>query len=203
MTRDWVFVHMPKTGGTFVRKVMREHAPAAWQMDELHEHVKAHETPASHAHLPKFGFARNPLSWYVSWFHYFKHRINTNKFWAEASDDGAKSFAETLRTVLAMPRTQGVVEHGIAGGPFTQYLQKFFGPGLADATVFKMETLRDDLVGFLEQHGGLPKPMAAAIRHNAKANPSGHQGWQAYYDAELEATVRERDAAVFDHFGYD
>jgi len=202
LTRDWVFVHMPKTGGSFVRKLMRAHAPQDWQMRELHEHVPASETPDSHRERPKFGFARHPLTWYVSWYHYLRQQPKGNKRFLEASDGGSRSFAETLRAIFSMPRNQGTVERGIPGGPFTQYLQIMFGPGLELATVFKMETLREDLIGFLRNHGEVPEALEVAALADAKVNTSGHGGWRAHYDAELEALVRERDAAVFEHFGY-
>jgi len=206
LTRHWVFVHMPKTGGSFVRKICRDHAPAQWQMSELHEHVMASDTPASHRHLPKFGFARNPLTWYVSWYHYFQK--HPNLFFGEMSGDGNRPFDETLRTLFAHPVVQGTVEGGIPGGPLTQYLQRFFGPGLSLAQVFKVETLRADLLAFLRSHNGddgqeLPEPLETAICSQPTVNPSEHAPWRRYYDADLEAMVREREQPIFDHFGYD
>jgi len=196
-TRDFVFVHIPKTGGTFVRRVFRDHAPAEWAMEEIEDHVPARQTPEPHADKPKFGFARNPFTWYVSWYHYFSAR--PNDFFLGVSADGQRPFAETMRALIDAPQVRG----GIHGGPFTLYLQHFFGQELELAEVFKMETLREDLAAWLARFGPVPPAMQRAIAEHEVVNRSAHGGWREYYDDELFETVVRLDRGVFQWFGYD
>ena len=195
-TRDFVFVHIPKTGGTFVRKLFRDHAPADWQVEEVEDHITARAVPEPHADKPKFGFARNPFTWYVSWYHYFLD--HPNDFFAGVSADGNRSFPDTVRALIDSPQVLG----GIHGGPFTLYLQHFFGQELELAQVFKMETLRDDLAAWLQRFADVPPAMLEAIAHHEPVNRSRHQDWREYYDDALYETVATLDRGVFDWFGY-
>jgi len=65
---DFVFLHIPKTGGTFVQRVISEHLP---DVDiGLYTHTCYDDFPEDARHLPGFYVIRNPWDWYVSWVHY-------------------------------------------------------------------------------------------------------------------------------------
>lgn len=90
VTPDFVYVHMPKTGGTFVsevverlyadrklprplrslRKAAARHVPAVPPYEppvrRFEKHAFASQVPADAAHLPLVGCVRNPLDRYVS-----------------------------------------------------------------------------------------------------------------------------------------
>ena len=52
LTRHFVFVHIPKTGGNFVRELLEQHAPEDWQVQRLEDHLTYEHIPASHRDLP-------------------------------------------------------------------------------------------------------------------------------------------------------
>ena len=91
ITEQFVFVHMPKTGGTFVAHVLRDIYTPEWLRSrflrqllfkvansvivkftieaphiELKKHAPCREIPSRYAHLPIVSCMRNPLDWYVS-----------------------------------------------------------------------------------------------------------------------------------------
>lgn len=67
VTNDFVFVHMPKTGGTFVRSVLNKVYPKALHFSK---HGTCAEVPEEYRHLPLLSIVRNPFDRYVSQYHY-------------------------------------------------------------------------------------------------------------------------------------
>lgn len=196
LTRHFVFVHVPKTGGNFVRAVLERHAPADWQVRRLADHQTYADIPATHAGLPMLAFVRNPFAWYVSWFH-FQQKARDD-FFLRISDGGRLGFADSMRRALA---SGPALEHG--EGPFLQTLWSMLGPGLEGARVGRMETLRADLLRLMGEICDVPESMAAAIEALPSQNKSAHGHYSRYYDAELRALVRQKDGPIFDHFGYE
>lgn len=64
VTNNAVFLHVPKTGGTWVKEVLSSH-----QLD-FKEHSL--DIPATHDNKPVFVFVRNPWAWHVSFYNYMK-----------------------------------------------------------------------------------------------------------------------------------
>jgi hypothetical protein len=103
VTNDFVFVHIPKTGGTFIDVVLRNHLAVADYQAE--RHAPHSSLPAKWRHLPSFCVIRNPWDWYVSWYHYptqskpGQARTNPVKqgLWWSAFDEGRASFEEAVR----------------------------------------------------------------------------------------------------------
>lgn len=195
LCRRFVFLHVPKTGGNFVREVLERHAPPEWQLQRGADHATHADVPASHRGLPKLAFVRNPYAWYVSWFHF--QRKTRDPFFLQISDGGRLDFAATLRAVF---QSGGALEHG--EGPFLQSLWEMLGRGLEGCRVGKMETMREDLLRLLSEVETVPSTLAAAIAALPRQNTSAHDHYARYYDAELRDLVRQKDGPIFDHFGY-
>ena len=69
VTPYFVYVHVPKTGGNFVRKVAERHFEIVWTSaigDDPRQHVPYSSVPSEYAELPAISFVRNPWSHYVS-----------------------------------------------------------------------------------------------------------------------------------------
>jgi len=64
VTNNAVFLHIPKTGGTWVKEVLN-----SYQLD-FNEHSL--DIPDSHRNKPVFVFVRNPWAWHVSFYNYMK-----------------------------------------------------------------------------------------------------------------------------------
>lgn len=95
ITNQFVFVHMPKTGGTFVSQVLRDLSMPSWIQPklarkvffrvkntttralgfgsssiELEKHATCNQIPEKYRGLPIIGCMRNPFDWYVSNYHF-------------------------------------------------------------------------------------------------------------------------------------
>ena len=71
LTDDFVFLHNPKTGGTFVTEVL-EHllVPSGRQYVNQYKHGDASNIPLSHSLKPVITNVRNPFDHYASLFHF-------------------------------------------------------------------------------------------------------------------------------------
>lgn len=203
LTRHFVFVHIPKTGGSFVRSVMQRHAPSDWDIQTFDLHPSVKDIPASHQHLPRFAVVRNPFSWYVSWFHYKEQTRGTeDPFFDLVTEGGDLEFDEALRRAFVARE-----ELAAGAGPYTQMLMELVGSGGSGCQFGRMESLRGDLLEFLESAvpaaaGGVPAAMRAAIEQRPPHNTSAHEHFSSYYPPSLRTLVETRDRPVFDLFGY-
>lgn len=196
LCRRFVFVHVPKTGGNFVREVLERHAPPEWQLQRCADHSTYADVPASHRGLPMLAFVRNPYAWYVSWFHF--QQKTRDPFFLTISDNGRLGFADTMRAVFA---SGGALQHG--EGPFLQTLWEMLGRGLEGCRVGKMESMREDLLRLLGEVESVPAAMREAITALPRQNTSAHDHYARYYDDALRDLVRQKDGPIFDYFGYD
>lgn len=195
LTRHFVYLHVPKTGGNFVRRVLTEHAPASWQLEQLDAHADYRQIPASHAALPRLAFTRNPFDWYVSWFH-FQQQVR-DPFFLEISDGGQLDFAATMRRAFA----DGGPLANSSGG-LTQTLLTMLGTGLEGVRVGRIEQLRDELPAMIRSCTEVPAAMQRAIDELPPQNTSRRDHYSSYYDDELRQLVEERERPVLEHFGY-
>lgn len=196
LTRDFVFVHIPKTGGNFVQEILARYAPPEWQLQIFDVHATHEQIPASHRHLPRLAFARNPFSWHVSWFH-FQQRARS-EFFLKISDNDTLGFAATMRRAYT-----GNGPLAQSAGALTQTLLDMLGEGLEGATVGKIENMRPELLRMFRTCTEVPDAMAEAILQVPPQNTSTHRHYSSYYDPELRALIRSKDAPVFDFFGYE
>lgn len=70
-----IFIHTPKTGGSWVSSVL-----AGWAVERLPKHIKCEDITDER---PKFTFVRNPLTWYQSRWSSPSHRerISLGRRW--------------------------------------------------------------------------------------------------------------------------
>ena len=99
ITKHFVFVHLQKTGGNFVKAVCEQHLPPDWLVpNDLDDHTSFHRIPAEHSHLPVFSLIRNPWDWYVSWYHFAvqspqgERDEEPDSLWVRLFDRGGRDF---------------------------------------------------------------------------------------------------------------
>ena len=229
-TRRFLFLHLHKTGGQFVNRVLLRHLPEA---RAIGYHLPRSAAPLELRGLPVIGCVRNPWDWYVSWYAFNLAQPQRNPIFRAVSADGKLDFKHTLVNMLhlgcerlrslrttisaALPETRagnlgsGITRMDMLGfedesrGYFTWLWRYMFFLGTrADSLhAVRMENLRADLLDALRAVG---QPVTAELRHailnNPPINASARRDYRGYYDAELRALVAARDAELVDTYAY-
>jgi len=225
VTDRFVFLHLHKSGGTFVNECLLRFVPEA---HEIGYHLPRHLIPPESRSLPVLGFVRNPWSYYVSWHAFQSARPQPNALYTIASEQGRLGFKDTVRNVLELGSGSARLERLLAEMPtdyvnrginlpafalepirdtglgFYSYLYRYlFGTHDGRLTVGRLEVLRDELPRLI---AGTGLPVSAAMRAYietaAPRNATGHARYTDLYDAELREQVAERDASIIARHGY-
>jgi hypothetical protein len=179
---NFVFLHMLRTGGTFIRYLLRDNGVRFRKFQDKHMGWQ-HLTDESDKAKPVIIFVRNPWEWYVSLYSFEQQYIPGQNAWA------CGSFEEVVRGDLAPP--QDYFEH------FTEGIPE------GNLHVGRYESLRDDAERLLELVGC---PNMVAIKRRLRSSPpvngSTHADYQAYYTPELRDYVASRNARYIEQFGY-
>ncbi len=227
VTPRCVFLHLHKSGGTFVNECLLRFVPGARHVGY---HLPRRMIPAEHARLPVLGFVRNPWSYYVSWYAFQLERPNPNFLFRILSDDGRLDFDTTLRNMLdlgagsvrldmllrALPSAysnQGLNLPNFALAPirdtrlgFYTYLYRYLyqgGAGADPVIVGRMEELREDLQPMLESVGEtVTDEMARFIDRETPRNTSMHAAYAGYYNDSLRDLVARRDEELIARHNY-
>jgi hypothetical protein len=224
-TDRFVFLHLHKSGGTFVNECLLRFLPDA---RHIGYHLPRSLVPPQAAGLPVLGFVRNPWSYYVSWYSFQLERPHPNFLFRILSEEGRLGFEETVRNMLnlgagslrldlllrALPAqysNQGLNLPRFALAPirdtrlgFYSFLYRYlYAGGSKPVVVGRLEVLRDELIPMLESVG---QPVSAEMRryveHEAPTNTSTHAAYAEYYGPALRDLVAERDAEIIARHGY-
>jgi len=98
VTDGFVFLHLHKSGGSFVNEFLKRFYPSA---REIGYHLPWSLVPESHADLPALGLVRNPWSYYVSWYTFQKQRPRPNALFRLLSDDGSLDFEAIVKRLAS------------------------------------------------------------------------------------------------------
>jgi hypothetical protein len=225
LTSHFVFLHLHKSGGTFVNEFLVRFMPDARQVGY---HLPRTMIPPSHAQLPVLGFVRNPWSYYVSWYAFQRSRPQPNALFQTLSKQGSLDFKATIERMVKLDEDEELLDavlralpdqytgRGLnlpnfalapirrSGWGFFSYLCEYiFGKERDSTHIGKMENLREQLPMLLDQVGVQLSSEALAHLHAApRINTSQHAATAAYYDTSLMELVRRKDAAVVERFGY-
>jgi hypothetical protein len=226
VTDRFVFLHLHKSGGTFVSDCLLRFIPSA---REVGYHLPRQRIPAAAAGLPMLGLVRNPWSYYVSWHAFQAGREQPNALYRVTSDDGRLDFKSTIRHLLELATDEarlgrlltelpadygnrGINLPGFAlaairgsGLGFYSFLYDYmYGPQDGRVRVGRMETLRAELPAMIEATGTpVTDALGAYIAEAAPRNTTQHAHYTEYYDDELRERVARRDAPIIAHHGYE
>jgi hypothetical protein len=224
VTDRFVFLHLHKSGGTFVNEFLLRFVPDARQVGY---HLPRALAPPGTQNLPALGFVRNPWSYYVSWYSFQARRREPNALFRILSDDGALDFEHTIINLLELGTTGKRLDEIVAALP-SRYLNKGLNvPGFALAPIRgsgrgfysylywhlydgpgamhirRTERIREELVSMLTAVGQpVSSTMQAYLRDAPALNPSDHGGYQEYYGGELRDLVAVRDAGIIQRHNF-
>lgn len=223
-TDHLVFLHLHKSGGTFVNEGLLRFVQGA---RTIGYHLPRKLIPPSLAHLPVVGLVRNPWSYYVSWYSFQASRAQPNPLFRVLSDNGRLDFGATIRNMLelgsggdrldpllaALPReythrginlpAQALAPIRDSGMGFYSYLYRYMYEGTGVLYMGQMERMRDELVSiFIAAGQPVSGPLRAYLQDAPARNTSDHAPYAEYYSDDLARLVAERDASIIERYGY-
>ena len=226
----FVFLHLPRAGGTFVYDVVRKFFPSA---RENGYHFPRELLPGEYSHLPVLGIVRNTWEFYASWYHHQDSNVRysplTNVLFGCLSENRKLDFVQTIRNALdlgvsddkldfliqALPEnfdyqkrhipnlTKDLMRkiRGTGLGLYTFRFNQLFGQ--ADDVFFcRVETLRSDLMAFFERIGVASDDLRRHVLGLDKENISERLHYSSYYTPELAELVFIRDRQLVERFGF-
>jgi len=224
VTDKFVFLHLHKSGGSFVNRFLLNNFSSACLIGY---HYPYRLIPRQYELLPGFGLVRNPLSYYVSWYSFQKQMKRSNLLFNCVSNNGRLDFKRTISQLVNLSEDQARIDFLAENLPrgfakrglnltgqcienirsknigFYSFLYSRLFDTCKQISIGKMETLREDLIGFMSSIDvKLTNENTQFIRHSKKVNCGIHDHYQNYYDAELEALIRSKDAMIFDEYAY-
>src|SRR3954470_21339022 len=99
VTDRLVFLHLHKSGGTFVNVLLMRCVPSARQIGY---HLPYRELPQPYRGLPVVGTVRSPWDYYVSWYHFQRNQHNPNVLFRICSNAGQLGFKETIANLVGL-----------------------------------------------------------------------------------------------------
>jgi len=223
-TSRFVFLHLHKSGGTFVNQFLLRFFPEARLIGY---HLPRAYLPAQCAKLPLFGLVRNPWDYYVSWYSFQVMQPVPNPLYNCTSDDGRLGFTGTVRNLVTLGEQPDRLAElqsrlpdqftgrginltrnclsplaGSRSGFYAFMYRRMYGDD-KDVTIGRTESLRADLASFLDGRGmDLTAEMTHYIRFHDPTNTSIHRPYGELYDDATRDLVATRDAYVIERFGY-
>jgi hypothetical protein len=230
VTDKFVFIHLPRAGGTFVYEVVRKFFPSA---REIGYHFPRELLPREYSDLPILGVVRNPWEFYVSWYRHQYSNIRysplKNALFGCLSDNKQLDFFRTIRNALdlgvaddkldlliqALPEnfdyqtrhipnlTKELMRkiRGTGLGLYTFRFNQLFGEG-NDVFFCRVESLRSDLMAFFERIGVASDALRSYVLGLDKKNVSESLHYSTYYTPELAQLVSIRDRQLVERFAF-
>ncbi|WP_437226561.1 hypothetical protein SH661x_004650 [Planctomicrobium sp. SH661] len=194
ITDNLCFFHMPKTGGLWIRSVLKSTFPET--RERGHVHAPPDEVPLRiEQPLLRFCFVRNPLAWFPSlWSH--KQRVDPQ--WL-------RPFAS--HTVL---RGRLLLDLGQTAESFSQFMDRYLDLGIPILSeefqrysrgcdrIGRFESLEQDLRTICAEAGlPLPERLPPAVN----SSPLEHLA-ECVWTPEQIDRLRELERGTFERFGY-
>jgi hypothetical protein len=223
ITSRFVFIHVPKTGGDFLRRLCLKHLPAEEVVPhEVAKHGPDTDIPPAADALPRFALVRNPWDWHVSWYHYLagsgrpeehRDRVRIQNPWFVGLTDGFTSdFATTMRrlydpaTAVSFPAGSMVrtaAEQQIDLLSLHLRRQTAASAAAGRLTMGRFENLRADFHTFLSHH---EVPLSEGFRRDLFEQPpinrSSRSRFQDYYDRDLRDLIARLASGTIARYGY-
>lgn len=221
-TERFVFIHLHKSGGSFINAALMKFFPDARQ---LGYHIPASELPATYAHLPLLGVVRNPWSYYVSWYE-FQQSLQAPTFvWRVFSDEGRLGFGDTVHRMLYCGQDKSIVNRLIELAPekysntgvniTRKHLERLDGEprgwysflfnhmyGDCPVEFIKTENLRQDFHDFLIKRMNISPELHSHIFQSEKINVTPHGSYGGYYEQALADQLATQENSIIRRFGY-
>jgi hypothetical protein len=197
VTKDFVFAHVPKTGGTWLSHELKDLGLS----NSYYDHYPWRKLTRAEKERPAIAFVRNPFDWYVSYWHFM--RADEGHHWYH--DFFPEDFEGFVRKACTVP-----VPHdpdGMMKGRGVDWHTTLFnwvvGPSPYQVEIRRFENLRQEFVDFCDRHGiRLSEEHLERIRNAPPVNATERGRYREYYSEDLIRLVRERNSLLA-QYGYE
>ena len=226
-TEHFLFLHLPKMGGSFVTRHLLRLFPGAENSDK---HGFRCQIPHKHRHLPLVGCIRNPYDWYVSAYEF--------RWWVKHIETlpGVEHHPRypnlTIEDFVRLGNRQWWRRHhpGLGAcprvGQCTSTLINWFGKNpkrflrnavdrtptieevhrqIAGVTLLRTDRLNVEFADYLRGWGVAEERLstiekAPRVRPGPEKSYRRSDDWRAYFDSALKRFVRRQDHLMFELF---
>jgi hypothetical protein len=207
----FVFLHVPKTGGTFVQKILARHLP----MEQVNgRHSSYRDLSEEQRALPVLCIVRNPWDWYVSWYHHnlavggeksesWSKRVIWEDLLASGQADFRSATARACRGGFRHPLAAMMEDEGL--DLYSALFKSIVGEALDHPrlTVLRFESLRAELLRFLVEHVEVSAALRRGVLFQRPRRTSEHGPYAGYYDDELRQLVGEKTTWLRSSYPYE
>ncbi len=194
-SRKLVFVHIQKTGGSTVHRLLQEHIPDIHMIGARHEFaIRGMKELEGWDEYFKFAFVRNPWDRLVSWYSMVtKFKKSGNELWRYVRDNSS-TFEEFIYNCTDEVEVREGVYYSFAYNQL-DYVTDKNGNLLVDF-IGRLENFEEDLREAFVRVG-------LELETVPHKNRSNHRHYSAFYTPETEMIVRERFKRDIEYFGYE
>jgi chondroitin 4-sulfotransferase 11 len=199
-SRKLVFIHIQKTGGSTVSRLLKENIPDIRGVGARHQFaIQGMKELEGWDDYFKFAFVRNPWDRLVSWYSMLIRAQGSgnrswNKLWRYAHENSS-TFEEFVHNCTGEVKVADGVYYSFAYNQL-DYLTDQDGNLLVDF-IGRLENFDNDIREVSERVGIKLEP--ESIPHK---NRTLHRHYSSFYTPETEMVVRERYRKDIEYFGY-
>ena len=231
VTDKFSFVHMHKTGGQSLARIIGACMPESRQIGY---HYPYSLLPEEYRDRPVVGMVRNPWDWYLSWFAFNTQPGIGNPLFYIVSDGCQADYRRTIANLVNL--CSDTDEAGYLRNALIEILPETLegntGVGLTKDDIRGIEPSEEGYYSwqFRRMHGGLERDglyigrfenlqqeflrimgelqvdqtdaLQQGFEHTPRINASKHSHYSRYYDDELRDLVARREKDLIDRFDY-
>ena len=197
---DYLFIHLQRTGGSFVEQFIIEHLDG-WEFVEP-KHGGISDTSGLLKQAKGryvFGCVRNPWEWYVSWWH--ANKIAESTVFPEIFTDDCKSDFNYFIDFIMGPDSR-IVEFGCGVLTF-RYLRSYYynvGDRLYEIVDYVMRT--ESLINDMKRVLKLDANLSRLLDEYPIVNAGSHAPYWEYYNDRSIEIVADKDDFIISKYGY-
>lgn len=215
--KKFVFIHIPKTAGTSISKLLKEIVSDAASPFNTHLPARAIQLRAEKirgtediASYQSFSFVRNPFERMHSLYHFIKSRwpdslqgkdLNQWLFDNEEVYDGR----QTVPGESPIPSTRKPQIDWLTSCQYQSFASSGITPKLIPSFIGRYENLREDLEDILYQLGlGDPKRISDHVKFRLEKTQDYHRDkeYRKYYNGQGREWVEKYMEIDLEYFGY-
>ena len=207
LKNNCVFVHIPKTGGRFVRQTLNKLHVVDGKYGGMHCGVKT--LNEVHYDARKVATMRNPWAWYVSLYFFNKTLIDKKRFTRDHVID-INNFEEFMTEMLVHRRcrigmflSRNKRDSASVGALTRNMKHQCYKDGEDWIDYYlKLEDIKENFAEAFQLDQLHKDKLEAQIDMDKKVGATQHKPFKEYYTQELIDLVAEKESVIIDKFGY-